>query len=481
MSEQRIVWKPQQKQREFMRRGEYEAFYGGAAGGGKSDALVMEALRQVHIPNYKGLILRKTYPMLRELIQKSQLYYPQAFPKARYNGTEHYWTFPSGAKILFGNVKPTSYQGDYQGQQYDFIGFDELTHFTWEEYSYFFSRNRASGAGTVCYVRATGNPGGIGHGWVKERFISAAPPGTRIVGEVNVDAPDGKKLTYKKSRIFIPSSVFDNPALIQNNPEYLSALASLPYAQKQALLYGNWDSFVGQVFMEWVNNPEHYQDGTNTHVIDPFPIPRHWQIVRAFDWGHAKPFSVGWFAVDEDGRMYMIRELYGCKRDQPNTGVEWPDEKIAQEILRIEHEDDNLRKHRILGVADPAIGVGKDNYGAAAIMAREGCYFTKADNNRILGKNQIHDRLAFREDGKPMLQIFKSCVNIIKHLPALVYSQIDVEDVDTAQEDHDYDMLRYACCTHMLTQKPREEKKILKDDPLNMNEDLTGRRRYFRV
>lgn len=324
VNDRRIVWQPQPKQRAFMRRGEYEAFYGGAAGGGKSDALVMEALRQVHVPNYKGLILRKTYPMLRELIQKSQLYYPQAFPKARYNGTEHYWTFPSGAKILFGNVKSTTYQGDYQGQQYDFIGFDELTHFTWDEYSYFFSRNRASGAGTVCYVRATGNPGGIGHGWVKERFISAAPPGTKIVGEVNVDAPDGRKLTYKKSRIFIPSSVFDNPRLIANNPSYLSALASLPYAQKQALLYGNWDSFVGQVFMEWTNDPTHYQDGTNTHVIDPFPIPRHWQIVRSFDWGHARPFSVGWFAVDEDGRMYMIQ----------NEGGKTEEEKSMRTIRR---------------------------------------------------------------------------------------------------------------------------------------------------
>ena len=288
-----VVWKPQPRQREFMRRGEYEAFFGGAAGGGKSDCLVIEALRQVNVPNYKALILRKTYDSLKELIEKSLYYYPQAFPKARYNGSSLTWTFPSGAKIRFGNVQAKNFKTKYQGQQYDLIAFDELTHFTWEEYSWFFSRNRPSGPGTVCYIRATGNPGGIGHAWVKSRFISAMKAGETITEKTEIEGPGGQKFSFDRSRIFIPSSVFDNQILLENDPNYLAALDALPWAERQALMMGNWDSFIGQVFTEWKNDPAHYKDQRWTHVIEPFPIPKHWEIVRSFDWGHAKPFSVG--------------------------------------------------------------------------------------------------------------------------------------------------------------------------------------------
>ena len=170
-----IVWRPQPRQAEFMRRPEPEALYGGAAGGGKSDALVIEALRQVHIPHYRGLILRKTYPQLSDLVDKSMVYYKRAFPAAQYNATSHVWVFPSGAKIYFGSRQYTKDRTNYQGKAFDFIGFDELTHFEWEEYSYMMSRNRPTGPGTRVYLRATTNPGGVGHGWVKARFITPAP------------------------------------------------------------------------------------------------------------------------------------------------------------------------------------------------------------------------------------------------------------------------------------------------------------------
>ena len=246
-----IVWKPQPRQLEFMRRPEPEALYGGAAGGGKSDALLIEALRQVHIPHYRALILRKTYPQLSDLVDKSQMYYRRAFPEAQYNATSHVWVFPSGAKIWFGSMQYTKDRTNYQGKAYDFIGFDELTHFEWDEYSYMMSRNRPTGPGTRVYMRATTNPGGIGHGWVKARFITPAPPGTPIVETVTVRLPDGTDQQMERARVFIPSSVFDNPALLANDPGYLASLASLPEAEKQALLYGSWDSFSGQVFTEW--------------------------------------------------------------------------------------------------------------------------------------------------------------------------------------------------------------------------------------
>ena len=142
-------------------------------------------------------------------------------------------------------------------------------------------------------MRATTNPGGIGHGWVKARFITPAPPGTPIVETVTVRLPDGTDQQMERARVFIPSSVFDNPALLANDPGYLASLASLPEAEKQALLYGSWDSFSGQVFTEWRNDPAHYQDQRWTHVIAPFAIPKHWPIWRGYDFGFSKPFRWG--------------------------------------------------------------------------------------------------------------------------------------------------------------------------------------------
>ena len=171
----------------------------------------------------------------------------------------------------------------YQGQAYDFVAFDELTHFTWEEYSYMFSRNRPNGPGTRVYIRATANPGGVGHGWVKERFITAAKPMQTVTEDVVWRDPGGREHSSAQTRIFVPSSVFDNPALLENDPQYVQRLASLPEADRNALLYGDWDTFSGQVFTEWRNDHDHYADRRNTHVIAPFPIPKDWVIWCGLD------------------------------------------------------------------------------------------------------------------------------------------------------------------------------------------------------
>ena len=263
-----IVWKPQKRQALFMARPEEEALYGGAAGGGKSDCALAEALRQVHIPHYRAIILRKTVPQLSELIDRSRELYASAYPGAKYNETKRVWTFPSGARIWFGSMQHTEDRLNYQGKRYDFIDFDELTQFTWDEYSYLFSRNRPNGPGTRCYIRAQANPGGIGHGWVKARFITPAPPMTPIAEAVQIRHPDGHLETRVRKRIFVPSTVFDNEILLRNDPEYLTRLAALPDAERKALLYGDWDSFSGQVFNEWRNDLAHYRDRIGTHVID---------------------------------------------------------------------------------------------------------------------------------------------------------------------------------------------------------------------
>ncbi len=464
-----IVWQPQPKQAAFMARSEYECLYGGAAGGGKSDALLAEALRQVHIPHYRAIIFRKTYPQLSELIDRSRAIYSPAFPRARYNQTEHCWTFPSGAKIYFGSMQYTKDRINYQGKRYDFIAFDELTHFTWDEYSYMFSRNRPSGPGTRVYMRASTNPGGIGHGWVKDRFITVAPPLTPVVDAYEVPDPSGKLIQLSRRRIFVPSTVFDNQALLRNDPNYLANLAMLPEAERNALLYGSWDSFDGQVFREWRNDPQHYDDQRWTHVIDPFPIPKHWRIYRGFDFGYAKPFAVGWFAVDEDGRIYHIKEYYGCN-GTPNTGVKLNPIEIAAGIRQMEAEDPMLKGKQIAGIADPSIFDESRGESVARMMQRPPnfIYWQGGDNTRLAGKMQFHYRLTFDSDGLPMFQVFNTCKHFIRTIPTLVYDESKVEDINTDQEDHIYDMCRYVMMEHPLSPRPNVDMRKLSDDPLDL-------------
>ena len=471
-----IIWTPQPRQREFMKRREHEALYGGAAGGGKSDCAIAEALRQVHIPHYRGLILRKTYPQLSEMVDRSREIYLPSFPDAKYNDQKHSWTFPSGAKIYFGAMQHTKDRTNYQGKRYDFIDFDELTHFTWDEYSYLFSRNRPNGPGTRCYIRAQANPGGIGHGWVKERFISPAPPMTPIYEDVKIIFPDGKSEIRRRSRVFVPSSIFDNKILMENDPEYITRLASLPENEKRALLYGDWDSFSGQVFMEWRNNPDGYSTRKNTHVIPPFKIPHSWKIYRGFDFGYSRPFSVGWYGVDHDGRLYRIRELYGCT-GTPNEGVRWEPAEIAKKIKTIENEDINLKGKYIYGIADPSIFDESRGESVAVMMERQGVFFEKADNTRVAGKMQLHNRLAFDENGIPMLYIFSTCKHFIRTIPSLVYSEADVEDIDTTQEDHIYDEVRYIAMANPIN-PPKRESPIKIYNPLEV--DSYGEYNFYR-
>ena len=455
-----VVWRPQPRQMEFMRRPEPEALYGGAAGGGKSDALVIEALRQVHIPHYRALILRKTYPQLSDLVDKSQSYYRRAFPEAQYNATSHVWVFPSGAKIYFGSMQYTKDRTNYQGKAFDFIGFDELTHFEWEEYSYMMSRNRPTGPGTRVYLRATTNPGGVGHGWVKARFITPAPPGTPIVEEYPVRMPDGTEKVLRRARVFIPSSIFDNPALLENDPDYLASLAAMPEAEKQALLYGSWDSFSGQVFTEWRNDPNHYEDQRWTHVIAPFTIPKHWKIYRGYDFGFSKPFSVGWYAADEEGRLYRIKELYGCT-GEPDVGVRWTPEKQFAEIRRIEDTHPWLKGREIQGVADPAIWDASRGESIYETALKHRLFFEKGDNRRIPGWMQLHYRMSFDGEGYPMLYVFENCRAFIRTVPGLSYSTTAPEDVDTGQEDHAADESRYFCMMRPIA--PRERTEIRRE------------------
>lgn len=474
----KTIWTPQPRQQALMERFEDEALYGGAAGGGKSDCALAEGLRQVDIPYYRGLILRKTYPQLTELIDRSHEIYKAAFPKATYNDSKHVWTFPSGAKIFFGSMQHTKDRTNYQGKRYDFIDFDELTQFLWEEYSYMFSRNRPNGPGTRCYMRAQANPGGVGHGWVKERFITAGNPMKTIWEQVNIRYPDGHTETRYKSRIFVPSSVFDNKILLANDPDYLTRLASMPEQERNALLYGDWDTFAGQVFTEWRNDSDHYEDRVNTHVITPFRIPDSWPVWCSMDWGYSRPFSIGWYTVDHDRRLYRIREYYGCT-GTPNEGVKMEPTYVAREIKRIESEDPNLKGKRILRVGDPAIWGSQGGESIGDLMERERVYFDKGDNTRIDGKMQVHHRLAFDDEGIPMLYVFNTCRHFIRTVPNLVYDEKDVEDINTDGEDHIYDELRYVCMENPIAPRKKKAPPLVVYNPLDDEEEVARDRYAF--
>lgn len=462
----RIIWEPQERQAVFQSRWEDEVLYGGAAGGGKSDAIVAEALRQVHIPHYKGIIFRRTYKQLEELIGKSYRIYKGAFPKARYNSSSHEWRFPSGSKVLLRNMEYEHSKLDYQGHQYQYIAFDELTHFTYTQYEYMRSRNRADGPGVRCYMRSTANPGGVGHAWVKARFITAAKPETTVWEDVSWVNRDGSPETRRMSRIFIPSSVWDNQKLLENDPMYIARLAALPESDRLALLYGNWDSFSGQVFREWVNDREHYEDRIRTHVIEPFLIPEHWPIWVGLDWGYSKPFSVHWYAIGDDKTMYCIRELYGCT-GTPNTGVQQEPAEVARTIKQIEDEDPNIKGHQINRVGDPAIWTSQGTESIGALMERERVYFEKGNHDRINGKMQCHHRLAFDDQGRPKFQVFNTCKHFIRTVPNLVYDETNVEDIDTDGEDHIYDEWRYVCMRNPIPAPIRIPQKDRPYDPLD--------------
>lgn len=348
--------------------------------------------------------------------------------------------------------------------------FDELTHFTWEEYSYLFSRCRPNGPGTHCYIRSTANPGNVGHGWVKERFITAGTPMETIWYDAEYKDLEGKNHLVRRSRVFVPSTVFDNQILMDNSPEYVAALASMPEAEKRALLYGDWDTFSGQVFTEWVNDTKHYEDRIHTHVIDPFPIPKHWPIWVGLDWGYSKPFSVHWYAIGDNREMYCIRELYGCT-GEPNVGVKQEPTAVALQIREIENTDPNIKGHQINRVGDPAIWTSQGTESIGALMERERVFFEKGNHDRINGLMQCHHRLAMDDRGFPMFQVFSTCKHFIRTVPNLVYDETNVEDIDSDGEDHIYDEWRYVCMRNPIAGTVRKIWTPKPYDPLDPLDD----------
>ena len=253
----------------------------------------------------------------------------------------------------------------------------------------------------------------------------------------------------------------------------------LPAKLRAAWLEGRWDVYEGQFFEEFADDDRHYADRRNTHVIEPFEVPESWQIYRSFDFGYAKPFSVGWWAVDYEGRLYRILELYGCTED-PNTGVKWEPGKIFAEVARIEREHRWLKGKNILGVADPSIWDGSRGVSVADQAAKAGIYFTPGINDRISGWMQVHYRLAFDGNGVPMMYVFRNCKAFIRTMPILMYSETRPEDLDTEGEDHVADEVRYMCMARPIKPVMPPERKIKVYNPLD-DDETYGRYDWMRM
>ncbi|MFX0202042.1 MAG: terminase large subunit domain-containing protein, partial [Candidatus Hodarchaeota archaeon] len=280
--EKTVLWQPQEgPQTAFCQRQEFEVLYGGAAGGGKSDALLMEGLRQIHIPGYRAIYFRRTFPNLQHTIDRSFEIFPAYGGK--WNGEQRRWMFPSGASYKFGHMKDENDKHQYQSQEYAYIAFDELTEFLESQYLYLHSRCRTSKAGIRCYIRCASNPGNIGHAWVKRRFIDPMPPYATFS-----DSETGL------TRAFIPAKVYDNKILMMADPLYVKRLENLPEHERRMLMDGDWDVFAGQAFGEIRRG---------LHIVKPFALHSGWFKFASLDWGYSRPFSIGWWAVDGDSRL----------------------------------------------------------------------------------------------------------------------------------------------------------------------------------
>lgn len=415
-----VIFQPNDgPQTDFLAAPEIDVLYGGAAGGGKSYAMLVDPLRYAHRAAHRALILRRSMPELRELIDKSRELYPQAFHGCKFREVEKLWNFPSGAKVEFGFLERDADVYRYQGQAYSWIGFDEITHLPTEfAWNYLASRLRTTDSEITPYLRCTANPGGVGAHWVKKRYISPAPPNESF------DGNDGL------SRKFIPARLDDNPYLSEDG-RYEQMLKALPDVQRRQLLEGNWEITEGAAFTEF---------DPNIHVVIPFEIPIGWERIKGIDYGYASESACVWGAVDPtDGTLIIYRELY-----QKNlTGVD-----LAQVITNMEVYD----PYSVQGVLDTAAWARTGTTGPTVgeTLQRAGHKLRRADKNRIQGKIQIHEYLRVQQSRRPRLQIFNTCPNLIRELTGIPLDKSNPEDVDTHAPDHAYDALRY-----LIMSRPR--------------------------
>lgn len=430
-----VVFRPNAgPQEEFLAAPEREVLYGGAAGGGKSYAILADPMRYMVHPQFSGLILRHTTEELRELIWKSQELYPKIYPGIKWSERKMQWEAPNGARLWMSYLDRDEDVMRYQGLSFSYIAFDELTQwsspFAW---NYMRSRLRSTAPDLPVFMRGTTNPGGPGHQWVRKMFIVPSPPGKAFWA---TDIDSGKTLTYPEGhskagkplfkRRFIPAKLSDNPHLAQSG-DYEAMLLSLPEMQRKQLLEGDWDVADGAAFSEF---------SRSKHVVEPFEVPHDWTRFRACDYGYGSYSAVLWFAIAPDESLVVYRELYVSKVLA---------EDLADMVLQME-AGEKIR----YGVLDSSCWHKRGDTGPsiAERMILKGCRWRPADRSagsRVAGKNEVHRRLQidpFTE--QPRMVFFNNCTQIISDLPTLPVDKTNPEDINTkVQNDHTYDALRY--------------------------------------
>lgn len=444
-----VIWRAQTgPQQAFVSCPCLEAVLGGARGGGKTDGCFGDWIgHQLDYGQYaKGIFIRKELPQLEAAIQRSkELFYPLG---AEWKEQPKTWVFPTGATLKFRPLEREDDAEKYQGHDYTRLYPEELTNWASPRPILRMLATLRSAHGVPVGMRASCNPGGPGHHWVKARYIDNGP--YVVVREGSAD------------RVFIPARVQDNPALLKNDPGYIDRLKQSGSPQLvKAWLEGDWDIIEGAFFPEWK---------ASLHVIQPFAIPQHWARIRGFDWGSAAPFAVGWWAVASEsvnrpegliprGALVQYREWYGSSA--PNVGLKLTAEAVADGIKERELKGEKID----LSVADPAIFAENGGPSIAERMGMRGVWWTPGDNKRVAqvgaigGWDQVRGRLV-GIDGRPMLYSFSTCTALNRTLPALQHDSLRPEDVDTDGEDHAPDMARYVCMsrpwTAPTTQKPKK-------------------------
>lgn len=431
-----------------------EIFFGGERGGGKSDLQLGYqedgALRYSN--GWRGIMFRKTYPELEELQSRAIEVFPAQGAVFKTQQSADYpfsncWYWPNGAAVKMRYIEREKDYGRYHGHQYTGISNDEVTEYATDSGLKKMLSTLRSSRGVPCTMRATGNPGGIGHMWVKARYIDVSPPYTPYLDQDN-----------GFTRMFIPSRLADNPALTRKDPNYrnrILAATSGNEALRRAWLDGRWDIIAGAFFGELERS---------SHAIKPFAIPANWTRFRAFDWGSARPFSVGWWAIADGegalprGALVRYREWYGASA--PNVGLKLTAEDVALGIKKRE-----VGERIAYGVADPSIWKVDGGPSIAERMVKLGVTWKRADNSRINGWDQVRQRLA-GEDGRPMLYVFDNCAHWWRTLPMMQHDGVRLEDVDTDIEDHAADETRYACMSRPWTMVPKTEPKPDFDAPI---------------
>jgi hypothetical protein len=433
-------------QTEFLAANEREVLYGGSAGGGKSYGLLADPMRYFGSANFNGIILRRTNDELRELIWKSQEIYPKAYPGARWQEKKSQWVFPSGGRLWMTYLERDEDVLRYQGQAFNYIAFDELTqHATPFAWNYMRSRLRSTDPSLPLFMRATTNPGGPGHSWVKRMFIDPAPAGKRFsatdieTGEPMVypdnHAKAGQPLFYRR---FIPASLKDNPYLMADG-QYEANLLALPEMQRRQLLEGDWAVADGAAFSEFRQH---------VHTCDPFDIPSEWRKFRSCDYGYSSFSAVHWFAIDPSYEtLYVYRELYLSKY----TGKD-----LARAVLDAERGESIQ-----YGVLDSSCWHNRGQIGPsiAEEMIAMGCRWRPSDRSagaRVAGKNQLHQRLKVNEEtGQPGIIFFNSCRQIIADLPVIPSDPKGSDDIDARyRSDHAYDSVRYGIMSRPRAASP---------------------------